>query len=118
MNVNSKREKLKKMCLKFGNYCQGCPLADVDENCNIDNASESTIEQYYRIAFRYEDGDKELNLTKSQIENLIVFISRNLFREIRTNDTLNNMNYICDICEIFKELKNLKKSDSKSEETD
>lgn len=115
MNVNSKREKLKKMCLEFGDYCQGCPLVDVDENCNIDNASESTIEQYYRIAFGNED---KLNFTKSQIENLITFIDCNFLREIREDDTVDDMDYICDICEIYRKLQKLSKSDSNSQETD
>lgn len=56
-----------------------------------------------------------IDLTKSQVENLIEFFEVNFIRSVREDDGIDNMAYIVDMCHIYTKLKNAKeKSDGKN----
>lgn len=46
----------------------------------------------------------ELNLTKSQIDNLMEFLEFELIPSIRRNEEIDNINYLADMCDIYKKL--------------
>lgn len=47
----------------------------------------------------------KVELTKSQITNLVSFIQYNFIEEIRNNDDIDNINYLVDMCDAYKVLK-------------
>ena len=44
------------------------------------------------------------DITKGQIESLIEFIDLNFLPSIRTDEDIDNMDYICNICDIYRNL--------------
>ena len=48
--------------------------------------------------------DCTLNLTFSQVKNLVEFFEFNLIDNIREDTDIENMNYLVDMCEIYKKL--------------
>lgn len=113
--IEEHRNILKDLCSNYREYCMDCPLPE----CNIDILSDSDVEKYYDSVFNVNsDYDRKIFLTKSQVDSLIVFIDCNFLSEIRADNTIDNMDYVCDICDIYRKLQKLSKSDSKSKETD
>ena len=56
----------------------------------------------------------EIKLTKSQVENLLLFFEFEFIPSIQRDDEVDNINYLVDMCEIYKNLKEaLKGSASK-----
>jgi hypothetical protein len=53
-----------------------------------------------------------LHLTESQAESLQIFIEGHIFRDIREDEEIDNMDWQADMCEIWRELEkwNTKKS--------
>ena len=46
-----------------------------------------------------------IELTKSQVENLMEFFEFEFIDSIRNNTDIDNINYLVDMCEIYKKLK-------------
>ena len=46
-----------------------------------------------------------INLTRSQVKNLIEFLEVNLIPSIREDLEIDNINYVCDMCDVYKKLK-------------
>ena len=51
--------------------------------------------------------DYELRLTKSQVENLAEFIEFYFIDSIRTDDGIDNIDYLVDMCDVYKNLRTL-----------
>ena len=47
----------------------------------------------------------KLELTKSQVENLLVFFEMDFIESIRNHTDIDNMEYLCDMCDIYCKLK-------------
>ena len=47
----------------------------------------------------------KLTLTPDQAENLADFIDIHFLSEIRENEDIDNLEYVCDMCEIYRKLK-------------
>lgn len=52
--------------------------------------------------------DKRIDLTLSQIENLLEFLEFNLIPSIRADVDIDNINYLTDMCAVYKKLKKIK----------
>ena len=46
----------------------------------------------------------EIELTKSQIDNLMEFFEFEFIESIRNNTEVDNINYLVDMCDIYKKL--------------
>ncbi len=46
----------------------------------------------------------EIKLTKSQIENLLLFFEFEFIPSIQRDDEVDNINYLVEMCEIYKNL--------------
>lgn len=47
---------------------------------------------------------KTLELTKSQAQNLAEFIAWDIFSQIRNDESIDNINWLCDMCDIYRVL--------------
>lgn len=47
----------------------------------------------------------KIELTNSQVDNLMEFFEFEFIDSIRNNTDVDNMNYLVDMCEIYKKLK-------------
>ena len=47
----------------------------------------------------------KIYLTKSQVEILIEFFEINFIDDIRNDEGIDNIDYICDMCNVYQELK-------------
>jgi hypothetical protein len=54
----------------------------------------------------------KLELTKLQIENLIEFFELEFIDSIRHDDSVDNMEYLCDMCDVYKKLKEALKNET------
>ena len=52
----------------------------------------------------YNNVTISFDITKGQIESLIEFIDLNFLPSIRTDEDIDNMDYICNICDIYRNL--------------
>lgn len=50
-----------------------------------------------------------LELTKTQVENLIEFFEIDFIDSIRNDTDIDSMGYICNMCDIYQKLKSLLK---------
>lgn len=50
-----------------------------------------------------------LELTRSQVINLVEFIELNFIDSIRDDENIDNMGYLCNMCDIYKALDELSK---------
>lgn len=46
-----------------------------------------------------------IELTKSQVDNLMEFFEFEFIDSVRNNTDIDNMNYLVDMCDIYKKLK-------------
>lgn len=46
----------------------------------------------------------KIELSKSQVENLMDFLDAWFIYSIREDDAIDNIDYVCDMCEIYKKL--------------
>ena len=53
-----------------------------------------------------------IELTKSQIDNLMEFFELEFINFIRNNTDIDNINYLVDMCDIYKKLKEGAENDS------
>lgn len=54
----------------------------------------------------------KIELTRSQIENLIDFFDYEFINGIRNDTETDNMNYLVDMCDIYKKLKEAEVADN------
>lgn len=54
----------------------------------------------------------KVELTKSQIDNLMDFLEFELIPAIRRNEETDNINYLVDMCDIYKKLEEAKDGDT------
>ena len=50
----------------------------------------------------------EIQLTKSQIDNLMTFLEFEFIPSIQRDEEIDNINYLVDMCDIYKKLKEAK----------
>lgn len=50
----------------------------------------------------------KIELTKSQVENLMDFFELEFIDSVRNNEGTDNINYLVDMCDIYSKLKNAK----------
>lgn len=55
----------------------------------------------------------KIELTYSQIDNLIEFLEMRFISHIREDEELDNMEYLVDMCEVYKKLKGTRTDDGK-----
>lgn len=51
---------------------------------------------------------RPLELTQSQVENLMEFLEFNLIPSIRADTDIDNINYLTDMCDVYKKLKKIR----------
>ena len=56
-----------------------------------------------------------LGLSESQVSNLLEFFDMFFIQSIREDDSIDNMDYVCDMCDIYKQLKRAAKEVEKKE---
>lgn len=57
-----------------------------------------------------------LRLSESQVSNLLEFFEICFIQSLREDDSIDNMDYVCDMCDIYKQLKEVAKEVEKKDE--